>query len=99
MSLRNLVISSAQRWPDNLAIKSHDRSITYRELDSQANRLARMLDRLGVGPGDRVGIWLEKSIYTVVAMQAAFRMNAAYAPLAPLSPFSRHCANFTSCKQ
>lgn len=89
MSLRNLVMHSAQSIPDVLAVKGHDTSLTYRELDRLANQLAYALAALGVGPGDRVGIWLAKSASAVAAMQAILRLNAIYVPLDPLSPVAR----------
>ena len=98
MSLRDLVINSAQRWPDNIAIQSPDECMTYQELDHLANRFARMLDKLGVCPGDRIGIWLEKSARAIVVMQAALRLNAAYVPLDPLSPAARIRTILDDCK-
>lgn len=89
MSLRDLVIHSAQRVPDALAVKGHDASLTYRELDFLANRMAHALAALGVGPGNRVGIWLGKSAYAVAAMQGILRLKAIYVPLDPLSPAVR----------
>ncbi|HET8840408.1 MAG TPA: amino acid adenylation domain-containing protein [Ktedonobacteraceae bacterium] len=89
MSLRDLVIHSAQRVSDALAVKGHDASLTYKELDGLANRLAHALAERGVGPGDRVGIWLGKSAYAVAAMQGILRLNAIYVPLDPLSPAAR----------
>lgn len=89
MSLRDLVIRSAKRMPEALAVKGPDRSLTYRELDSLSNRLARALAELGVCRGDRVGIWLEKSAGAVAVMQGVLRLNAVYVPLDPLSPTAR----------
>jgi amino acid adenylation domain-containing protein len=89
MSLRNLVMRSAQNMPDAIAVKDHDTHLTYGELDRLANRLAYALTELGVYPGDRVGIWLGKSAYAVAAMQAALRLNAIYVPLDPFSPAAR----------
>lgn len=89
MSLRNLVILSTQKAPNALAVQDHNTSLTYRELDSLANRLAHALAKLGVGPGDRVGIWLGKSAHAVAAMQGILRLNAIYVPLDPLSPATR----------
>ncbi|HJT58390.1 MAG TPA: amino acid adenylation domain-containing protein [Ktedonobacteraceae bacterium] len=89
MSLRDLVMHSAKSTPEALAVKGPDTSITYAELDSLANRFARALLKLGVRRGDRVGIWLEKSAYTIVAMQGALRLGAIYVPLDPLSPAAR----------
>lgn len=89
MSLRNLVIQSAKRAPDALAVKGPDGSLTYSELNSLSNRFAHALMSLGVCHGDRVGIWLEKSSCAVAAMQGVLRLGAIYVPLDPLSPASR----------
>ncbi len=97
MSLRNLVMLSAQRAPDALAVKDPATSVTYRELDRLANRFARALAALGVGPGDRVGIWLDKSAFAVAAMQGILRLKAIYVPLDPLSPATRIRTIITAC--
>lgn len=97
MSLRNLVMRSAQRTPGALAVKDPAMSLTYRELDRLANRFARALAALGVGPGDRVGIWLGKSASAVAAMQGILRLNAIYVPLDPLSPVARIRSIITAC--
>src|SRR5205814_6003042 len=89
MSLRDLVMRSAKHTPETLAVKGADKSMTYAELDSLANRFARVLIQCGVRRGDCVGIWLEKSTSVVVAMQAALRLGAIYVPLDPLSPAAR----------
>lgn len=89
MNLCELVIHAAQQWPDALAVKGADESLTYLELDSLANRFAQVLAHLGVCAGDRVAIWLEKSPGALVAMQATLRLQAAYVPLDPLSPLER----------
>ncbi len=89
MMLYDLVMQSALRTPEHLAVKGPDKSMTYSELDALANRCARALTSLGVGCGDRVGIWLAKSTSTVVAMQAVLRCGAIYVPLDPLSPAAR----------
>ncbi len=89
MSLRDLVSGSARKTPDAIAIKGPDTCITYRALDCMANRFAHALASLGVRRGDRVGIWLNKSVWAVAAMQGALRLNAIYVPLDALSPAAR----------
>ncbi len=97
MNLKDLLILSAKRTPDALAIKGPDGSMTYGELDNLANRIARALVELGVRSGDRVGIWLDKSVHAVAAMQGALRLGAAYVPLDPLAPASRTCTILRDC--
>jgi len=89
MSLKDLLILSAKRTPDALAVKGPDDSLTYGEIDRLANRIARALDVSGVRKSDRVGIWLDKSVRAVAAMQGVLRLGAAYVPLDPFSPASR----------
>jgi non-ribosomal peptide synthetase component F len=89
MILRDLVVQSAQKMPDALAVKNPDTSLTYGELDDLANRFAHALAKLGVRRGDRVGIWVGKSAHAVAAMQGVLRLCAIYVPLDPLSPTVR----------
>src|SRR5579884_34100 len=89
MNLRDLVIDAARQTPDALAAQASDGCLTYGALDQFANRFAQALANLGVGPGDRVGIWLEKSALAVAAMQGALRLNAIYVPLDSLNPTTR----------
>lgn len=97
MNLQNLLISSAKRAPYALAVRGPDGSITYSELDQLANRIARALTELGVRKGDRVAIWLDKSVRAVAAMQGVLRLGAAYVPIDPLGPAIRTRSILTDC--
>ena len=87
--LTDVLHEGIRRNPDGSAIRELGAEITYRELDDLTNRIARSLLERGVEPGDRVGIWLPKSIRAVAAMQAVLRLGAAYVPVDPLSPPAR----------
>ncbi|SDM56579.1 amino acid adenylation domain-containing protein [Allokutzneria albata] len=87
--LHHLVIGAARRTPDAVAVRAGDAALTYRELDLLANRFARALRAAGVGRGDRVGIWAEKSPRVVAAMQAVLRLGACYVPIDPAGPAAR----------
>lgn len=89
MTLVTLVNQSAQCNPDALAVKGPDGELTYVALDRLANRVAHTLTARGVRKGERVGIWLEKSIYAVAFMQGILRVGAVYIPLDPFSPAPR----------
>ena len=62
-----------------------------------ANRVARVLSGAGVGPGDRVAIWLSKGADAVAAMQGVLRLGAAYVPVDPLSPPARAATVMRDC--
>ena len=75
--------------PDGVAVRDGVRSITYRSLDTLADGIARALSAAGVRRGDRVAIWVAKSIEAVASQQAVLRLGAAYVPIDPLSPNAR----------
>ncbi|HUE03902.1 MAG TPA: amino acid adenylation domain-containing protein [Bryobacteraceae bacterium] len=79
----------AMRTPDATALVFQDRSLTYRELDESANRLARRLVNWGVGPETLVGISLDRSLDMVVALLAILKAGGAYVPLDPAYPPQR----------
>ncbi len=55
--------------------------MTYGELETRANRLARHLMSLGVGPGSLVGLHLRRSLHMIPALLAVLKAGAAYVPL------------------
>ena len=87
--LTDIFSEGLRRNPGGVAVREPGAMITYRELDELANRFAHALAGRGVKAGDRVGIWMPKSIRTVAAMQAVLRLGAAYVPVDPLSPPAR----------
>jgi amino acid adenylation domain-containing protein/thioester reductase-like protein/non-ribosomal peptide synthase protein (TIGR01720 family) len=75
--------------PAAVAISCGDRSLTYRELEQAANRLAHLLAGDGVGPGAVVALLLERSAQAIVAILAVLKTGAAYLPIDPASPDAR----------
>lgn len=87
--LHRLLHTAAGRFPDRPAIVDGDRTITYAELGARAARLARLLRELGIGVGDRVGLYLDKSAESIIGLYGVLGCGAAYVPLDPLAPVSR----------
>ncbi|MEU3650030.1 amino acid adenylation domain-containing protein [Lentzea sp. NPDC034063] len=69
------------RVPGSVALRADGRSVTYRELDDQANRLAHRLIRAGVGPESSVLIALERSQHLVVSTLAVLKAGGTYVPV------------------
>jgi amino acid adenylation domain-containing protein len=87
--LHELFEERVERSPRAVALRDGSRQIEYRELNSDANRLARHLRSNGVGPGSIVGVCLDRSARTVAALLAVFKAGAAYVPLDPAYPDER----------
>ncbi|MDP9122454.1 MAG: amino acid adenylation domain-containing protein, partial [Acidobacteriota bacterium] len=75
--------------PDAIAVVGQGERLSYGELAARSNRLARHLRRVGVVPGDRVGLLLERSPEMVVAILGVLGAGAAYVPLDPAYPEER----------
>ena len=78
--LHELCEAQAARTPDAIAVVRAARSLTYRELDERANRLANHLVELGVGPDVRVAIFMERSIERPSRCSASSRRAARTCP-------------------
>jgi non-ribosomal peptide synthetase component F len=74
---------------DQLALDSRHATLTYHELDSQANRVAHYLLARGARPGDRIGVLLDHGADCCIAMLAVLKIRAAYVPLDPSFPAER----------
>ncbi len=70
-----------ERTPDAIAIVTAEESLTYAEVDCRARRLAHALQLRSVGPGDTVGLLLERGSDSIVAILASWKVGAAYVPL------------------
>ncbi len=81
--------AAAAADPTAIAAVCGEESWTYAELSENAHRLARQLDELGVRAGDRVGLFLDRSLDLVAAVLAVLETGAAYVPLDPAYPADR----------
>jgi len=87
--LQHLLRDSAARAAERPAVAVGEQFLTYTQLDTLSNQVARALLAQGVAPGDRVGILAPKSAASVVAQFGVLKAGACYVPLDPKSPASR----------
>ncbi|HEU0088064.1 MAG TPA: amino acid adenylation domain-containing protein [Pseudonocardiaceae bacterium] len=85
----SLFAAQVRRTPSVTAVVCGDISLSYQELDEQANRLAGELIGLGVRPEDRVGVLMDRSIDLVVTVLAIVKAGGAYLPLDVRAPADR----------
>ena len=88
-TLHCLFEAQEKRRPQADALTCDGRSLTYAELNSQANRLARKLVQLGIKANTLVGLCLERSSELVVALLAILKAGGAYLPIDLAYPADR----------
>jgi amino acid adenylation domain-containing protein len=87
--LHVIVEEQADRTPDALAAADEAMTLSFRELDAQANRLAHRLVKLGAAPERLIGVWTDRSAHHLVALLGVLKAGAAYVPLASDEPLDR----------
>lgn len=89
MNLHKLVIETAAKYPERVAVVGPEGPVSYDRLDQAANAMASRLVEFGVRHGDRIIIWDDKSAAAIAAMQAALRIGAVYVPVDGATPSGR----------
>ncbi|MEW6110134.1 MAG: AMP-binding protein [Nitrospirota bacterium] len=69
---------SAERFPDKTALVHQNKRLTYAEIELQANRLAQVLTAEGVQKGDRVAVFMDNCVESVISIFAALKAGAAF---------------------
>ncbi|NKY51795.1 amino acid adenylation domain-containing protein [Nocardia vermiculata] len=88
-TLDAILTASAAARPDSVAVRSGETTLTYTELDTRSNRLARLLLERGLTTGTVVACALTRSAESVIALWAAAKAGATYLPVDPNLPPER----------
>ncbi len=88
-TVHQLFAAQVASTPNAPALTFADSTLSYAELDAQANRLAHLLREHGVRPEVRVGLALPRSTELVVGLLAILKAGGAYVPLDPEYPLER----------
>jgi len=81
MLLHDLLKDTARRRPDHAALTFNDAKLSYGELDEASDRLAVGLQKLGVGRGDRVAVFLENSPEFIISLWGALKAGGVFVPV------------------
>jgi amino acid adenylation domain-containing protein len=87
--LHGAVAEQAERTPERIALVCEGRNLSFGALAAGARQLAGHLRGLGVLPGTKVGICLERSLEMVISLLAVLEAGGAYVPLDPDHPVER----------
>lgn len=80
---------TASTYPDHVAVRFGDQSLTYAEVDSYTNQLAQHLADQGVESGDLIGLCIDRSAEMFTGVMAILKAGAGYVPLDPSYPADR----------
>lgn len=88
-SLHQIISEKAAEVPNDIALKFHEETYTYRQLNEKANQLASVLIDEGVKVGDKVAISIDRSAQLVIGLLAIMKAGGIYIPLDPIFPINR----------
>ncbi|MEL6764521.1 MAG: condensation domain-containing protein, partial [Cyanobacteria bacterium J06607_6] len=88
-TIHQLIEAQVQKTPDAEAVVFAGQTLTYADLNQQAEQLADTLRSHGVGRGDRVALCLTPSLDRIISIFAVLKAGAAYVPLDPAYPAAR----------
>jgi amino acid adenylation domain-containing protein len=89
LTVHKFIATQAKETPQATAVVFEDRQLTYAELDSRSNQMAHYLRNLGVKPGERVAVFVERSLEMIIGLLGTMKSGAAYVPLDPTFPPDR----------
>jgi amino acid adenylation domain-containing protein len=95
--LQHYLTSGALRDPDATAVVCRGARLTYGQLERSSDQMARLLWEEGVRPGDRVGLFLSKSVEAFLAVFGVLKAGGVYVPLDPTSPAQRAAYIIRDC--
>ncbi|MEO0645546.1 MAG: amino acid adenylation domain-containing protein, partial [Cyanobacteria bacterium J06650_10] len=87
--IHQLFEAQVQKTPNAIALIHQNQSLTYQQLNEQANQLAHYLTTLGIGPDSLVGLCLNRSLDMFIGLFAILKSGGAYVPLDPTYPSER----------
>lgn len=96
--LHAAIFENAQLLPDHPAVRFQKEELTYLQLANASNQLANFLISLGIKRGDRVGIYMNKNLYSAVSIYGILAAGAAYVPLDPFAPIDRLSFVINDCQ-
>jgi len=84
-----LLQDSAEKYPERTALIAIDRTLTYRELNGEANAVGHILREYGAGPDTIVAVMADRDSFAYLMRQGALKSGGAFMPIDPEYPEER----------
>ena len=98
MLLQNFLEDSVERFPEKVALIHRGERVTYREINERANLMAVLLQAQGIERGDRVAIFLDNSVESVISLFGILKADAVFVMLSPQLKTSKLINILNDCK-
>ncbi len=95
--LHHLLEYSAKKYPEKEAFVYKENSTTYAELEKKSSSLALKLSQMGVKKGDRIGLFLGKSLEMIISLFGILKVGGIYVPIDPSAPVNRVAFIINNC--
>lgn len=79
----------AKKYPNNIAIKFNEISITYKDLIKRVNKMSNCLLSNNIKQNSNIGILTSRDIDSIIGILAIIKINCTYVPIDPLYPIDR----------
>src|SRR5215510_6194097 len=83
MQVEEFLEQSARRFPEKTALICAERRLSYKQIEEQSNRLAHGLISMGIRRGDRVALYLDNSVESVLSIFAVLKAGAIFSVINP----------------
>ncbi len=87
--LSQLIEAQVKKTPDAVALIFGEEKLTYNDLNQRANQTGRYLQKLGVSPGTRVAVCMDRSFSMIIGMLGILKAGGVYVPMDPEYPEER----------
>ena len=98
MRVEQFLSNSAAKYPEKIALVDGQRRCSYRDLDEQVTRFAQVLRARGMQRGDRVVIFTDNSVETVVAIFGTLRAGGVFSPVNPTTKADKLAFILGNCR-
>ena len=88
-TLASIFEEQVAKSPDAIALRQHNETLTYSELNERANQLAGYLIEHGVNKSDNIGLLVTRSFHMIIGMFGILKAGGAYVPIDPEYPIER----------
>ena len=88
-TLADIFEEQVLRSPDAIALRQHQETMTYRQVNEKANQLAHYLIANGVNKGDNIALLVTRNFHMIIGMFGILKAGGAYVPIDPEYPIDR----------